>query len=159
MATQFATYSFVDVSLALIGPGGALTIGGDGAGNAEEGFTVEMLEDKNTMTVGADGSGMHSLHAGNSGIISVRLLKTSTVNHQLQVLYDFQRLSSANWGQNTMTVRNPVIGDIGSARGCAFRKFPSLAYAKDGGLNEWSFMCIQVDTILGIGVPSILPAL
>ncbi len=158
MAMQFATYSFIDVSLAIIGPGGNLTIGGDGAGNAEEGFTVQMLEDKNTMTIGADGSGMHSLHAGNSGIITLRLLKTSTVNNALQVLYDFQRLSSANWGQNTLIVRNPVIGDIGSARGGAFRKFPDLAYAKDGGVNEWAFMCIQIDTILGIGIPSILPA-
>jgi hypothetical protein len=36
-----------------------------------------MTEAKNTMTVGADGEVMHSLHAGKSGTITVTLLKTS----------------------------------------------------------------------------------
>lgn len=149
--TVFATYSFSDTSVVLSGPGGLITISGSGSGAAEEGVTIEMAEDKDTMTIGADGSGMHSLHAGHSGTISIRLLKTSTINQALQIMYDFQRISSANWGQNTLLFRNAVIGDIGSAIGAAFRKFPSNAYAKEGPSFEWGFNCVQIDTILGNG--------
>ncbi len=35
---------------------------------------------KNTMTIGADGEVMHSLHADKSGTVTVNLLKTSPTN-------------------------------------------------------------------------------
>ena len=69
-----STYSFLDFSASIVGPGGAFDLG-YGSGNAEEGVTVAMLEAKNTMTIGADGTPMHSLHAGKSGTITVTLLK------------------------------------------------------------------------------------
>ena len=84
-----ATYSFLDVTASIAGPGGNFSLG-NGSGNSEEGITVTMTEDKNTMTIGADGSAMHSLHAGKSGTVSVRLLKTSPVNKQLMTLYNYQ---------------------------------------------------------------------
>ena len=154
----FQTYSFLDTSLSIIGPGVSASIGGSGTGDSEEGFSIEYAEDKDTMTIGADGSGMHSLHAGQSGMIVVRLLKTSTVNQILQYAYDFQRLSSSNWGQNTMVWRNSVVGDYGSGIGASFRKFPNLNYAKEGGTQEWGFNVVQLDVILGGGLPGIAVA-
>jgi hypothetical protein len=56
-------YSFLDVSATISGPGGTFSIGSD-AGVAEEGITTAYTGEKNTMTIGADGAGMHSLHAG-----------------------------------------------------------------------------------------------
>ncbi|MCD4564801.1 phage protein, partial [Klebsiella pneumoniae] len=63
-----STYSFIDVSASLTGPTGSIDLG-YGSANSEEGITVVMAEAKNTMTVGADGEVMHSLHAGKSGML------------------------------------------------------------------------------------------
>lgn len=61
-----ATYSFMDVSATIVGPGGIVDLG-YGAATAEEGISIAYTEDKNLMTVGADGKVMHTLRCGNSG--------------------------------------------------------------------------------------------
>lgn len=114
-----------------------------------------MTEEKNTMTIGADGAAMQSLHGGNSGMITVRLLKTSSANQKLMALYNSQKQTSANWGQNVLTVSDIVRGDVVSARRAAFAKLPDLTYAKDGGHNEWTFHCGHIDELLGAGVPDV----
>ncbi|MQB09522.1 DUF3277 family protein [Agrobacterium sp. ICMP 6402] len=146
-----ATYSFLDVTASIAGPGGNFSLG-NGSGNSEEGITVTMTEDKNTMTIGADGSAMHSLHAGKSGSVSVRLLKTSPVNKQLMTLYNYQTTSSALHGRNTITIRDTARGDSITAAICAFAKAPDLTYAKDGNTVEWSWQAGKIDQILGEGV-------
>ncbi|WP_256922705.1 phage protein, partial [Klebsiella pneumoniae] len=81
-----STYSFIDVSASLTGPTGSIDLG-YGSANSEEGITVVMAEAKNTMTVGADGEVMHSLHAGKSG-----MLWSSFFGHadQLSLLHIFE---------------------------------------------------------------------
>ncbi len=142
------TYSFIDVQATLVGPTGAIDLG-YGSGAADEGISIDMAGDKNTMMIGADGSGMHSLHADRSGQITVRLLKTSPKNAQLQAMYDAQSLDSALWGQNVITVRHSKSGDITSAIQCAFKRKPNLAYAKDGNTVEWVWDAVKIDSILG----------
>lgn len=142
------TYSFLDVNAAIVGPGGAINLG-SGAGNSEEGITIEPTEDINTMTVGADGTPMHSLHADKSGKITVRLLKTSPVNARLSQMYAFQTASGANHGQNTITVANSATGDVTTCQIVAFERAPTLTYAKEGGMNEWSFAAGIIDRTLG----------
>lgn len=132
-------YSFLDTLCAINGPGGSFTIGGPGAANAEEGITVEMSEEKNTMIIGADGTPMHNLHASQGGKMSIRLLKTSPVNAQLSAMYAVQTASSALHGQNTITLKNSPLGDAITGTFCAFKRFPTQAYAKEGGMNEWEF--------------------
>jgi len=142
----------LDVAATIVGPGGSFSLG-YGSGNAEEGITVEMVEDKNTMTIGADGSVMHSLHAGNGGTVTVRFLKTAPTNAQLSAMYDFQRVSSALWGNNTIVISDPARGDQTSCRNVAFKRQPTVTYAKDGGVQEWAFDCGQIDVLLGDGTP------
>ncbi|EMQ1296222.1 DUF3277 family protein [Klebsiella pneumoniae] len=142
------TYSFIDVSASLTGPTGSIDLG-YGSANSEEGITVAMTEAKNTMTVGADGEVMHSLHAGKSGTITVTLLKTSPVNKKLSLMYNAQSLSSATWGNNVIVIRNKVSGDITTARSCAFQKQPDHAYAKVGNTVSWVFDCGKIDQLLG----------
>lgn len=144
-----ATYSFLDVNATLVGAGAILDLG-SGSANAEEGISIVMAGDKNTMTIGADGEGMHSLHADKSGQVTVRLLKTSPKNAQLMALYDAQSLSSTLWGQNLITVTNSGAGDTILARSCAFKKAPDLNYRKDGDIIEWVFDAIKIDKILGV---------
>jgi hypothetical protein len=143
-----STYSFIDVQATLVGPTGTVDFG-YGAATAEEGITIAPAGDKNTMTVGSDGEGMHSLHADKSGQITVRLLKTSPVNQALMIQYDAQTLSSTLHGKNIITVRNSAAGDIAICRGVAFKRAPDLTYAKEGGLVEWTFDAIKIDRNLG----------
>jgi hypothetical protein len=82
-----ATYSFIDVAASIVGPGGSFSLG-YGSGNSEEGISIAMTEEKNTMSIGADGSVMHSLHAGNGGTVTLRFLKTSPTNQMLSVMFD-----------------------------------------------------------------------
>ncbi|MBJ8823605.1 DUF3277 family protein [Citrobacter europaeus] len=143
-----STYSFIDVTASLTGPTGIIDLG-YGSANSEEGITVTMTEAKNTMTIGADGEVMHSLHAGKSGTVTITLLKTSPVNKKLSLAYNAQSQSSALWGNNVIVIRNSVSGDISTIRSCAFQKQPDFKNAKDGGTVEWVFDGGKVDQLLG----------
>lgn len=147
-----ATYSFQDVVATISGVGGSINLAA-GAGVAEEGITIEPMEDKSVMTIGADGSGMHSLVANEASSVTIRLLKTSPVNRQLQEMYNQQTKSSANHGKNTITVRDAVRGDNITLTEVAFKKRPTVTYAKEGGLMEWTFDAIKTTAILGSGTP------
>lgn len=149
-----ATYSFQDVTAALVGVGGSINLA-SGAAAAEEGITIEAAEDKNIMTIGADGNGMHSLVANESSTVTVRLLKTSPVNSQLQLMYNLQTSSSLTHGKNVVTIRDVVRGDVITLTGVAFKKRPAINFAKEGGFNEWTFDAIKTVTILGVGTPEI----
>ena len=143
-----STYSFIDVTASLTGPTGTINLG-YGSGNAEEGISIDMAGDKNTMMIGADGKGMHSLHADRSGTVTLRYLKTSPINARLMAMYAAQTLSSSLHGQNLITVGHSISGDITTAQQCAFKKKPNLAYKKDGDIVEWVFDAIEIDSILG----------
>lgn len=144
-------YSFLDVLCTINGPGGTINLG-SGAAVADEGISFEMTEDKNTMTTGADGAVMHSLHAAKSGTITVRLLKTSPTNAKLSQLYDTQTSSATLHGQNIITLTDNSRGDRGSARQVAFKKFPMTTWAKDANVNEWAFDAGLIDQKLGAGL-------
>ena len=144
-----SSYSFFDVVATINGPGGSIQLG-SGAGAAEEGITIERRGDRNTMTIGADGTPMHSLHADKSATITVRLLKTSPTNQLLSVMFDTQTQTSSLWGQNVIAVSNPAAGDITTARGVAFHQHTPVTYGKEGGLNTWTFDAGLVDGILGV---------
>ncbi|EGO4574181.1 DUF3277 family protein [Citrobacter freundii] len=143
-----ATYSFLDVTASLTGPTGVIDLG-QGSANSEEGITQTMGGNKNTMTIGADGEVMHSLHADKSGTITVTLLKTSPVNKRLSLAYNAQSQSSATWGNNVIVIRNTASGDISTARSCAFQKQPDFNNAKEGGTVAWVFDCGKIDQLLG----------
>lgn len=146
-----ATYSFLDVTASIVGPGGAFPLA-TGAAPAEEGVTIEMTEDKDNMVIGADGEGQHNLHAGQSGTLTFRFLKTSPTNALLSAMYNLQSVSSAVWGQNTIVVSNIMTGDVTTGIQAAFRRQPNNAYAKDGATVEWVFNCVRIFQQLGVGV-------
>jgi hypothetical protein len=118
---------------------------GYGSANSEEGITVTMTEAKNTMTIGADGEVMHSLHAGKSGTITVTA--ENPRYKKLSLMYNAQSQSSATWGNNVIVI-NKVSGDITTAR-CAFQKQPDHANAKVGNTVSWVFDCGKIDQLLG----------
>lgn len=143
-----STYSFMDTQCAVAGPSGVVDVG-YGAAIADEGITIAMAGDKNSMTIGADGEGMHSLHCDNSGQITIRLLKTSPANAKLMNMYNSQKGNAKNWGKNTITLNHTGSGDNVTGQKCAFKKVPDYTNAKAGGIVEWVFDSIKVDEILG----------
>lgn len=147
-----ATYSFLDVGAAIDGPGDNISIS-PGTGVAEEGITIERTEDENAMTIGAGGEVMHSLHAGTSGTVRLRLLKTSPINARLMEMRNFQKLSGATWGQNAISVRDFQRGDIVTCTEVAFTGPPATSWGKGGGVVEWVFHAGYIDMHLGSGVP------
>jgi len=144
-------YSFEDVQATLSGPGGVASLGA-GAAVAKEGITVDFIEDKDAMIVGADGKAVHSLRASKAAKITVRLMKTSPQNAVLSQMYNTQIASSLFWGQNLLTVTNPVTGDDYPCTEVAFAKFPAITWAEDPNLNEWTFNAGQADPQLGVGI-------
>ena len=143
-----SNYSFLDVSVSLTGPTGSIDLG-CGSANSDEGISVTVTEAKNTMTVGADGEVMQSLHAGKSGTATVTLLKTSPVNKKLSLMYNAQSQSSSTWGNNVIVMRNKASGDIVTARSCAFQKQPDWNNPKVAGTVSWVFDCGKIDALLG----------
>lgn len=143
-------YSFLNVVATIAGPGGIFNLA-SGAAVAEEGITIEPAEDKNVMTVGADGQGQHSLIASDACTVTVKLLKTSPINAALMLMYDLQSASSSLWGQNVITVVDSGRNDLTTIQAAAFKKKPVLTYAKEAGMNEWVFDAIKANTVLGAG--------
>ena len=142
-------YSFKNINANIAGAGGLLDLA-YGAAAAEEGVTIEQIDDKNIMTIGADGRGQHSLVANDAGTVTVKLLKTSPINQGLMNMYNLQSNSSTLWGQNIITLVDSARGDTIVCQACAFKKPPQLAYAKEAGFNEWVFDSIKITRILGV---------
>lgn len=142
------TYSFLDTHCAITGPGGAFSITN---GAAKEGITFAMREDKNKLDIGADGSGIHSLRADNSGTITVRLLKNSPTNALLSAMYNLQKTASALWGQNVISCVSSI-GDAITATGVAFKKQPAVTYAEEAQMLEWEFEAIAIDELLAASI-------
>jgi structural protein KPP10_ORF10 len=151
-----ATYSFENVQATIAGPGGTFSIG-SGAGVHDEGISVERLEEKTLLTIGADGTPMHSLRSSKGARVTVRLLKTSPVNAQLSALYNFQQTGGgAAWGQNTLLVSDVQRGDLCSGSSVAFAREPNITWSKDGApMNEWIFLAGIWNNILGVGIPDV----
>lgn len=144
-------YSFEDVLATLVGPGGAIPLGA-GSGSAKEGISVDFLDAKDVLLMGADGKGAHSLRASKAARITVRLLKTSPWNAALSALYSYQSSSSLFWAQNVLTVTNPVTGDDYRCTEVAFEKHTPITWAEDANINEWPFLATYADPILGVGI-------
>lgn len=144
------TYSFLNVSAVLVGPGGTIQLGA-GAAAAKEGIKIMFSTDTNKKDVGADGRGMHSLRADKSGQYEVSLLKTSPTNQLLTTMFNLQRSSSALHGINVLTVTDPVRGDLYVGSQVAFVKFPDNAYSEDGNMLVWRFDAITIEPVLGAG--------
>ena len=143
-------YSFLSIAAAMLGPGIASINLGAGAAVAEEGITIAPGEDKNSMIIGADGKGQHTLIASNSGLVTLRYLKTSPTNGLLMLGYNFQTFNPALWGQNLITIVDTNRLELTTIQSCAFKKKPEIVYDKAGPMIEWTFDGISTTSVLGI---------
>lgn len=150
-------YSFINCVCTLndAATGTVLSLG-NGAGNAAEGITFTHTEEKTTVVTGADGTIMQSLHAGMTGRMMIRLLKTSPLNNALSNLYNAQRLGGAvTWGQNQILINEIASGDVIEGSNMAFVKHPDIVYATEGNVNDWELVGYIVPE-LGGGVAGLV---
>jgi hypothetical protein len=153
-----ATYSFINTQLTMTGPGASAVNLGYGSASAEEGITVEMVEEKNMMYIGADGTPMHTLRATRGATLTVRLEKTSPQNRILSDIYAYQTsLESGGLfhGQNVFTLTDVARGDSYTMSQAAFKRFPRVNWAKDGDIVEWEFDVGICDPLIGAGIEGI----
>lgn len=143
-----ATYSFQNVTASLVGAGGVIDLG-YGSGNAKEGISVAFATSRNTMTIGADGEVMHSLKADKSGTATIRLLRTSDKNAQLQLMANAQLLSPTLHGTNVLTIRDKGNNEVCVCRDVAFQAVANRTFAEDGSIQEWVFDCGKIDFVTG----------
>lgn len=143
-----ATYSFLDVYCSISGPGGNFPLTGCAS---QEGISVSFDDDKTATLTGADGCIMHSLRGTRTGTIAINLLKISQVNQKLSQMYNYQRVSSALWGYNVITLNDLARGDSYLMTIGAFVKVPDNAYAQDGNILNWHFRGM-IDFVLGSGL-------
>lgn len=143
-----SAYSFSQVTATLTGAAGVINLG-FGSANSKEGITVTQTQPRNAMTVGADGSVMHSLRCDKSGTVTIRLLETSPVNAALQTMYDAQSLVPSAWGSNVLVIVNKGNNETTTCRNVAFQNQPTVTYAEDGSFKEWVFDCGQIDRVTG----------
>lgn len=144
------TYSFLDTHATISAPSGSFDIA-DSGGVANEGITITMIADKDVMTIGANGDGMHTLVASDAGRVEIALLKEGPGNAMLNALYRYQKQSAATWGGIQLTLQNPSTGDAVTCAGGAFIKQSDLGYRTEAGNNVWAFNFVFVDEVLGNG--------
>lgn len=144
-------YSFLNFQAVLTGPSGVVSLS-SGAGNAAEGVTVDPLTERDVLTIGADGTPMHSLVANQAARLTVRLLKTAPANLVLSTMFNLQGISASLWGQNTISMTDTARGDVVLCQQVAFARLPTLTYAIEGGVQEWPFLAGIVTYQLGAGV-------
>lgn len=144
-----ATYSFLDVNCVLTGTGGSANLA-NSAGAAEEGIKITPIGEKNVMTVGADGSFMHSLLASTASKVEVSLLKTSPMNALLMAMYNVQTNVSSLHGKNVIALTILQTGEAVMLTGVAFNSIPDMEYAKEGKTVVWKFDCGKTTAVMGI---------
>lgn len=143
-------YSLLDVVAAIVGPGGAVSLGNGAGISGDEGISVTATGDRNTMQMSADGQGQHSLTGDRSGTISVTLLKTSTSNALLMAMYNFQTSGAAYHGQNTISIVDKNRGDLCSASQVAFKKAPDMTFKGTADMVTWEFDAVRIDYAYGL---------
>jgi len=149
-----SAYSFLDIVGSIVGPGGLISIG-NGTGSAKEGIEIKWKEDKNKQTIGADGTAMNVLSADDSAEVSVKLLRTSTWNALLQIMYNYQKSTALLWGKNHSVFTDMARGDFVTLADMAFKKCPGWDAKEAPDVVEWTFDVGKAHVIRGIGTPEI----
>lgn len=148
------TYSFRDVKTSISGPGGWVLLGlsqDEQQGVAEEGISVERVEDRNSQLRGTSGEVINLLSASMAGVIRVRLLKTAPSNGVLMEMFKIQRGDGSRWSKNLISIEDKTRGDKLVAAEAAFMGEPVIVWGKIATVQEWVFLAGSIDeTLAGV---------
>ena len=136
------TYSFGDVTASLNFAGIIpLTVTGAGAGSID----TTMAGEKTAHDVAADGTVMISKILGNNGSISLNIQQASSTHKNLLLWYNYiLNAPSSEWANNSITIRNNVIGETLIATGVSPQKLPDKPYQSQGQRVTWNLMAAEI---------------
>lgn len=136
------------------GPGGWVLLGlsqDEQQGVAEEGISVERVEDRNSQLRGTSGEVINLLSASMAGVIRVRLLKTAPSNGVLMEMFKIQRGDGSRWSKNLISIEDKTRGDKLVAAEAAFMGEPVIVWGKIATVQEWVFLAGSIDeTLAGV---------
>ena len=136
------TYSFGDVTATLNFTGIVpITVSGEGTGSID----TTMAGDKTSHDIAADGMVMISKVLGNNGTIALNIQQTSSTHKLLLLWYNYiLGASSAEWANNSITIRNNVLGETIVATGVSPQKLPDKPYQAQGQKVTWNLMAAEI---------------
>lgn len=139
---NYSTYSFGDVVASLNFAGIIpIVITGQGTGSID----TSMSGEKTVHDVAADGSVMVSKILGNNGTIALSLQQTSSAHKLLLLWYNYILNAPSNeWANNTITIRNNVLGETIVATGVSPQKLPDKPYQAQGQKVTWNLMAAEI---------------
>ena len=86
---------------------------------------------------------VHSLFVCSKPHRSMLHFKSHSISNPYQALFGVS---------NTFTLSDSARGDFTVIQQAAFKKGVTITYAKEGGMMEWTFDGIQVNSVLGGGI-------
>ncbi|WP_074951084.1 phage protein [Alicyclobacillus macrosporangiidus] len=137
------TYSFADVSAVVSHPSlGQYVANGAGLGS----IRVTMATENTKHDVAADGSVMVTKTIGKNGTIAFEIQQTSGFDQWLRNSYNYlYTADTSQWAQMSIVIRSPIMGDLITATGCAFKIRPERPYEADGQKVTWEIMAANID--------------
>lgn len=142
---RHTTYSFSDVVATLNFAGIIpLTVTGEGVGSID----ISMAGEKTAHDVAADGSVMVSKLLGDNGSIAISVQQTSSIHKNLLLWYNYIKAAPSNeWANNSLTIRNNVIGETTVATGVSPQKLPDKPYQAQGQKVTWNLMAADISQL------------
>lgn len=136
------TYSFADVTATLNLAGMIpMTITGAGAGSID----TTMSGEKTSHDLAADGTVMVSKILGSNGSIALNIQQTSPTHKLLLLWYNYiLNAPSSEWANNSLIIRNDVIGETIEATGVSPQKLPDKPYQAQGQKVTWNLMAAEI---------------
>jgi hypothetical protein len=140
-----STYSFSDLAGVISHPtAGSFVFTGQGAGEVH----VNMVTERSTHDVAADGSIMVSKISGNNGSITINVQQTSDLHLWLLRSFNLLWFSDANmWAVMGIKLRNVRTGTSHLATGVSFQRIPDLPYQAQGQRVSWVLMAADIMSI------------
>ncbi len=142
---EYTTYSFLDLSGALVHPDlGAYIFTGQGTGQV----TVTMDTERTAHNVAADGTVMVSKIAGHNGKIQIQCQQTSNVHKWLLAAENALYIADTDaWAEMSAALRNSSDGTSHIITGMSFGKVPDKVYQPEGQMVTWTLWAANIQNI------------
>lgn len=145
MPAPATTYSFKDLVGTFVSGLLALPIQIAGGNIGIGQITIRMMTQRTEHEVAADGVVMPSYVPGANAEVSIEMLQTSALHHQLLALYDLAVTAAdggdvSNWANMSLSLRTILDGSGHFLTGVSFQKIADKPYTSRGGKVTWVLM-------------------
>ena len=130
-----------------------------GFGDGDDVISAERSVDGATHVVGADGSMVVNVSADKSGVVTFKLLRTSSTNKYLSQRYALQEAGARTFRPLNLVVKDVHRQDVITGVAGYFQKLPKVGIGPKAGELEWRIVFQQLWFVMadvrGVGSPSV----